>query len=292
MRNEPIPYPMSARCVKQGFLLKRSDVIKTWNRRYVVLTPDYLQWFKEVGEGEGTVAQTRPQSVRDTKHLSDGPVLAPLPPNLQALRSVALQDVTSISRSPSMRQDNMLTITTSDPTCREILLAASSWDELTAWESAIRNNWRESLHAKSDEAAAAAPVTAFLGAMRDKTGTFLAKRAACRRPEEQKAQECVELLVSMAQVGADRLPSVPWQPDGDVAECTICGNAFASTSRFWGALQRAGSSKYSRHHCRTCGMVICGQCIGAEVPLTFAGVKSFSKDLGDLVDIQRYADCT
>jgi PH domain/FYVE zinc finger len=282
---------MSARCVKQGFLLKRSDVIKTWNRRYVVLTPEYLEWFKEVGEGEGSGVQTRPQSVRDVKQISDGPVVAPLPPNLQPLRSVALQDVTSITRSPSMRQDNMLTITTSDPTCREILLAASSWDELTAWESAIRNNWRESLHAKSDEAAAAAPVTAFLGAMRDRTGAFLSKRAQCRRPEEQRAQECVELLISMVQVGTDRLPTVTWQPDSDATQCPICGNAFTSASRFWGTIQRAGSSKHARHHCRTCGIVICGQCVGAEVPLSFAGVKSFAKDLGDTLDIQRYAPC-
>ena len=41
--------------------------------------------------------------------------------------------------------------------------------------------------------------------------------------------------------------SVPrWQPDSEVAECPICGRAFA----FW----------FRKHHCRKCGRVVCASC--------------------------------
>ena len=49
------------------------------------------------------------------------------------------------------------------------------------------------------------------------------------------------------QYGSSRDIKLPiWQPDEEISNCPICGNAFT----FW----------YRKHHCRKCGRVVCANC--------------------------------
>ena len=49
------------------------------------------------------------------------------------------------------------------------------------------------------------------------------------------------------QCGSSREIKLPvWQPDEEISNCPICGNAFT----FW----------YRKHHCRKCGRVVCANC--------------------------------
>lgn len=45
----------------------------------------------------------------------------------------------------------------------------------------------------------------------------------------------------------------PWQPDSEVDSCPICETTFT----FW----------YRKHHCRSCGQVICADCSPHRIPL-------------------------
>lgn len=98
---------MASRVTRHGFLRKRSDFIKSWNRRYVILTPDALEWYKS-GEDEGR---------GDGGGLAEG---AAPPRGLTFVRAVRLQDVVSISKADSLRQTFTLEIRTSDRTCSDV----------------------------------------------------------------------------------------------------------------------------------------------------------------------------
>ena len=132
---------MTARSHKEGVLLKRSEVIKSWNRRYVVLGDDSLSWYKFIEEeGSATPAPASSTAKRASVVAAES---GTRPRGLQKLRSVQLVDFVSVSATDSMRQRYALEIRTADSTCNEILLAATTWEELSGWESALRANWRE-----------------------------------------------------------------------------------------------------------------------------------------------------
>ena len=47
----------------------------------------------------------------------------------------------------------------------------------------------------------------------------------------------------------------PWVPDGRVTMCMICNIDFTMLVR--------------KHHCRTCGKVVCGKCSANKAPIKF-----------------------
>jgi len=48
-------------------------------------------------------------------------------------------------------------------------------------------------------------------------------------------------------------PKAKWVPDQEVEQCTICGLAFSTFLR--------------RHHCRSCGIIVCRKCSSQSIPL-------------------------
>ena len=66
------------------------------------------------------------------------------------------------------------------------------------------------------------------------------------------AMACQPTTPQDAELG-DEAP--PWVPDGRVTMCMLCNCDFTMLVR--------------KHHCRTCGKVVCGKCSANKAPIKF-----------------------
>lgn len=96
---------------------------------------------------------------------------------------------------------------------------------------------------------------------------------------EKRLTRLTQLLASLPleqiQAGANKLWSISWQNDQRKAleQTIVSWQDDASVSRCPFCQQDFSSYTFRRHHCRTCGRVVCGDpatgC-SAEVPLSIA----------------------
>ena len=130
-----------------------------------------------------------------------------------------------------------------------------------------------------------------LGLVRDQTDLFKAMRKPVIDKEvlemsrlEKRLTRLTQLLASLPleqiQSGASKLWSITWQNDQrkTLEQTIVSWQDDASVSRCPFCQQDFSSYTFRRHHCRTCGRVVCGDPVtgcSVDVPLSVAPCKYF-----------------